>query len=136
MKLPEHLPGLRWATIVVAIYGVIWIALEGDLLRVTLLGCAVALLLAGALFERWLAGRIVSLGSWIALCGALGTISGFSAAVLTLIFMAVKTGLHAHGPEFPPAQIEWVLDQMPWWTTAGLLAGVGLGSIYAVARRS
>ena len=136
MKLPEHLPGLRWATIVVAIYGVIWIALEGDLLRVTLLGCAVALLLAGTLFERWLAGRIISLGSWIALCGALGTISGFSAAVLTLIFMAVKTGLHAHGPEFTPAQIEWVLDQMPWWTTAGLLAGVGLGSIYAVARRS
>jgi hypothetical protein len=43
--------------------------------------------------------------------------------------MAVKTGLHAHGPEFTPAEINWVLQQTPIWTAAGLLAGLGLGQI-------
>jgi hypothetical protein len=46
--------------------------------------------------------------------------------------MAVKTGLHAHGPEFSPSQIAWVMGQVPWWTSAGLLAGVGLAMIVTV----
>lgn len=135
MEVPGHVPGLKWATILVATYAVIWVALEGDLGRVTLLGCAVALLLVGSVLQRWVAGRRLSTRLWLSLCAALGTLAGFSSAILTLIFMAVKTGLHAHGPEFDPGQINWVVGQVPWWTSAGLLAGLGLGLIFVVVQQ-
>lgn len=136
METPDRVPVLKWATILVAAYGAIWIALEGNLVRVTVLGCAVALLLVGALFRRWVAGRRFAIGLWVVVCAALGTLAGFSSAILTLIFMALKTGLHAHGPEFDALQIGWVVQQIPWWTSAGLLAGLGLGLIYAVVTQS
>lgn len=136
MNIPAHVPGLRWAAAIVLVYAVIWIALEGNLWRVTLLGCATALLLLGFAFQRWIAWRRIPAFSWIALCAALGTLGGFSSAVLTLIFMAVKTGLHAHGPEFDTAQITWIVRQIPWWTTGGLFAGLGLGLLYVALRRN
>lgn len=135
MQLPERVPGLRFATVLVAAYAVVWIALEGDLVRVTVLGSAMSLLLLGAVFQRWLAGRRLSRLVWLALCAALGAILGFNSGMFTLLFMALKTGLHAHGPEFSPAQIEWLLGQLPWWTSAGLLAGTGIAVILLVTRR-
>lgn len=135
MKLPERVPGLKLATVLAAAYAVVWIALEGDLVRVTILGVATSLLFLGAVFQRWLAGRRVSPVAWLALCAALGAILGFNSGMFTLLFMAVKTGLHAHGPEFNQAQINWLLGQLPWWTSAGLLAGLGLGVIIVVARQ-
>lgn len=135
MELPERVPGLKVATAVVAVYAVVWIALEGNLVRVTILGFAISLLLLGAAFQRWLAGRRLAPLAWLALCAALGAILGFTGGMFTLLFMAVKTGLHAHGPEFSQAQISWLLGQLPWWTSAGLLAGLGLGVIFVVARQ-
>jgi hypothetical protein len=118
--------------VLVAVYGVAWIALEGNLARVTIFGCALSLLGLGYLFQRLLAGRRLSVHLWLLVSAALGVLFGFSCAVLTLLLMAVKTGLHAHGPEFNPAQIGWVVGQTPWWTSAGLLLGLGLGLIFAV----
>lgn len=116
----------------VGVYALIWIALEGHLARASVLGVAVALWLLTVVFRRWLAGRQMTLPHWIAVCGALGAITGFMSAMLTLLLMAVKTGLHAHGPEFSPSQIAWVIGQAPWWTSAGLLAGAGLAMIATV----
>lgn len=135
MRAPEELPGFKVYTALVGLYALLWIALEGNLVRVTVLACAVTVWLVAAVFRRWIARRQFGLASWIAVCGALGAIGGFSGAMLTLLFMALKTGLHAHGPEFSPAQIAWVLRQAPWWTSAGLLAGMGLAMIVFVLHR-
>ena len=43
--------------------------------------------------------------------------------------MAVKTGLHAHGPEYSAAQMAAVVGQWPFWVGAGVLAGMGLGML-------
>lgn len=123
-------------TILVSAYAVIWIALEGNLARVTLLGWALTVVAFGHLFQRWIGGRTASVPSWLALCAALGALAGFCSGAATLVFMALKTGLHAHGPEFAASEIEWVAAQIPWWTSAGLLAGLGLGALYVVMRRS
>lgn len=135
MQLPKHVRGLRWATVLMAVYAVVWIALEGNLGRVMTLGWGVTLLLVAYVWQGWLAGRRIGLAAWLALSAALGTLTGFAGAVFTLLFMAVKTGLHAHGPEFNVEQIDWVVGQIPWWTSAGLLVGIGLGLIYAVIRK-
>lgn len=135
MELPERVPGLKLATVLVAAYAIVWIALEGNLVRVTILGFATSLLLLGAAVQRWFAGRHLAPLVWLALCASLGAILGFTGGMFTLLYMAVKTGLHAHGPEFSQAQISWLLGQLPWWTSAGLLAGLGLGMIFVVARQ-
>ena len=44
-----------------------------------------------------------------------------------LLLMAVKTGLHAHGPEYSAAQLAAVVGQWPLWIGAGALAGAGVG---------
>lgn len=135
MQFPDRVPGLKLATVLVAVYAVVWIALEGDLVRVTVLGAATSFVIVGALFQRWFAGRRLAPLVWLALCAALGAILGFNSGMFTLLFMAVKTGLHAHGPEFSPEQINWLLEQLPWWTSAGLLAGLGLGLLLVVIRQ-
>src|SRR5690606_31732638 len=118
----------------VGAYAVIWIALEGNLTRVALLAVGLTLVALGHVLKRFLSGRSMPLLPGLAVTAALGALTGFTSAMLTLLLMAVKTGLHAHGPEFAPEQINWVLAQLPWWTTAGLLAGVGVGLVAAGRR--
>lgn len=131
MQLPTRLPGLRALTVLFAVYAVVWIALEGSLIRAVLLASSASVLAGIYLLQRWLGGRSLRLPWWLALSATLGILIGFSSSMLTLVAMALKTGLHAHGPEFTTQQIDWVVAQIPWWTTAGLLAGVGLGLIAA-----
>ena len=38
-----------------------------------------------------------------------------------------KTGVHAHGPEFSPAEIGWLMQQAVLWSLVGTIAGAGLG---------
>jgi hypothetical protein len=59
---------------------------------------------------------------------------GAGLALMTLMLMALKTGLHAHGPEYPTDQIFWVWRQLPLWAGVGALAGLGLG-LLSVGRR-
>lgn len=134
MILPSLGRPFKWFVIVVGVYAVIWIALEGELRQVVALGSGLTMVMVGAFYERWMAGRTLAIGAWLAFSAALGSLAGFGSAVSTLLFMAVKTGLHAHGPEFTIGEIEWVLAQMPWWTTGGLLAGLGVGFIVAFIR--
>jgi NhaP-type Na+/H+ or K+/H+ antiporter len=52
---------------------------------------------------------------------------GLGSALLILFLMALKTGLHAHGPEFSAIEVSWVLQQIPLWAAAGLAGGLGVG---------
>lgn len=121
------MPGLRWLTGLTAVYAFVWISLEGNLARVIVLGTVVSLTLAGHLTRQLLGGRFFSPASWLTIMGLSGLLVGLGSGVLTFIFMALKTGLHGHGPEFQAADIEWLLRMIPLWGAAGLLAGLGLG---------
>lgn len=135
MSLPHRIPGLRVATLLLAVYGLIWIPLEGDLRRVTVLGVwatAVAIL---TIMQRWLGGRTLPMTAWLGAASLAGVVAGAGSALLTLFLMALKTGLHGHGPEFTPQQIAWVWGQLPVWALAGGLIGLGGGLITAALAR-
>ena len=89
------------------------------------------ILLLGYSWQRWLGGRRVGRNVGVLLTAVSGVLLGAGSGLLTFVFMAVKTGLHAHGPEFTPAEIAWVWNMLPLWTAVCLLIGLGLGLIWA-----
>ncbi|HID54490.1 MAG TPA: hypothetical protein EYP41_20930 [Anaerolineae bacterium] len=129
MQIPQKLPGLKWLTAVVGIYGIIWIGLEGELWRSVLLAVGVTAVSLLYLWQKYLGGRVLSAGKWLGLTAVSGLLFGLGSGLFILLFMAVKTGLHDHGPEFSLAELEWVARQIPLWTGAGILIGLGLGMI-------
>jgi hypothetical protein len=88
-------------------------------------------LLASFIVRRFLAGRTYGLLTWISLCAGGCAILGLLFGILSLALMAIKTGLHGHGPEFTPDEITWVISQMPLWGLFGLLVGAGLAALAA-----
>jgi hypothetical protein len=127
MIFPEKLPGLKWLTVLTAVYGVVWMGFEGDLGRVILLGTAVSVVGVGHLLGRWSGGRPFRRLGLLVVGALAGLAAGVGSGALTVVFMAVKTGLHGHGPEFRPSEIEGVLRMVPLWGLVGVLAGLGLG---------
>ncbi len=129
MIIPERLPGLRPLAVLVAIYAVIWVPLEGALWQVLLLAVGVTAVLLGFLAQRVSGGRTLARGGWLAVTAVAGALFGGGTAVIGLLLMVLKTGLHSHGPEFSVTEIDWLAGQIPLWTTAGGLAGLGLGML-------
>jgi len=127
MRIPQQIPGLKPVIWLLSAYAAVWISLEGALWRSIMLAAGVTLLALTYLAQRWLAGRTVSLSGWIAVAALWGAAAGLGSAVMTLAFMSLKTGLHAHGPEFTPQEIRWVVGQIPLWSLAGLSLGLGVG---------
>jgi NhaP-type Na+/H+ or K+/H+ antiporter len=84
--------------------------------------------------QHFLGGREFSVKQWVGITAVLGLLFGLGSGLLTLLFMVVKTGLHAHGPEFTPPEVTWIIQQTVWWMVVGLLAGLGLGMITGKTR--
>ncbi len=132
MRIPSSLPYLRAATLAFAAAALAWMSLEGTLwLDVALALAGLALALAH-LLTRCLGGRMVAVGRFVAAAAAVGLVCGAALALLTLFLMTLKTGLHAHGPEYTPREIAWVWAQLPLWSGTGGLVGLGL-SLLVVA---
>ena len=131
MVFPEKVPGFRLLLGVWLVYTAVWISLEGSLVRVVIMGTATAVLLLGHGWQRWLGGKTVGRGVGVLVTAVSGFLLGAGSGLLTFVFMAIKTGLHAHGPEFTQAEIAWVWEMVPWWTAVCLLVGLGLGLIWA-----
>ncbi|MBK6712462.1 MAG: hypothetical protein IPG51_19355 [Chloroflexi bacterium] len=102
MGFPEKRPYLKWLTAVYILYALVWISLEGSLAGVVIMGTGTTAVSLAYLAQRYLGGRSWSLRAWLGRTAVLGLLFGLGSGVLTLVFMAVKTGLHAHGPEFTP----------------------------------
>jgi len=129
MQLPDRIPALSWITIICGVYLVAWSTLESGLWATVLAAVLTVSALFGYLFNKTLSGRMLSTGVWLLITAVFGALLGLGSALLTLILMAIKSGLHAHGPEFSALELNWVFQQMPLWTIAGLLGGLGLGLI-------
>ncbi len=131
IRIPEKFPRLKGITILLGIFAVTWISLEGRLPQIVLMGVGVTAVSMLHLMQNKLGGREIKVGSWVGLTAVFGTLAGLISVGITLIFMAVKTGLHGHGPEFTLAEIEWIIQQLPLWGTIGLLCGSAIGFISA-----
>jgi hypothetical protein len=127
VAFPARIPGLKALTALVALCAVIWVSLEGGLAATVGLAAGLALLATGHLSQRAFGGRSVRPGPWLAAAATAGLLLGVTVGGLTLALMALKTGLHAHGPEFTRAEFAWVLGRTPLWALAGLFAGLGVG---------
>jgi hypothetical protein len=126
-RIPTKIPGLRTAVILLALYVVIWIPLEGNLWRVLLLGVWSGAVGLAYLTQERLGGRRLAFWHWLVVWAGLGLLLGLGSGILTLAAMVMKTGLHDHGPEFSRAEINWVIRQTPVWAAVGLLGGLGIG---------
>ena len=136
MQIPSRAPCLKPVGLLLGVYAAVWMALEGSVPRDLLLAALLLALLAAALVTRFLGGRRLSTGQAVMFCAAVGLVYGAGLALLTLFLMALKTGLHAHGPEYSAAEITWVWQQLPLWAGAGVLAGAGLASLAVGLARS
>ena len=112
MTIPDKIPGLRWLTVLLAAYFALWIMREGNLAQTVLLGVSSCGIAAAHLIQRYGRGRVLPHWQWLAGMTIAGLFGGGSSVFATLAFMAVKTGLHAHGPEFTPAEITWVWQHL------------------------
>jgi hypothetical protein len=126
-QIPSKIAGLRWATALLGVYAVIWMPIEGNLPLTILLAVWATAVIAGHLLQQKFGGRPLATWQWVGLTAVTGFLMGLGAGLLTLAFMALKTGIHDHGPEFSRAEINWVIQRIPIWMAAGGLAGGGLG---------
>ena len=57
-----------------------------------------------------------------------GILVGLAIAPLTILLMAIKTGIHAHPiPDYSYEQIFTVISRIPVWVISGLLIVFGIG---------
>jgi hypothetical protein len=136
VSFPTKIPGLKWITAVYALYAFIWISLEGSLAGVILMGMSTTAVLLLYLGQQFLGGHVFSVKQWLGITAVLGLLFGLGSGIFSLLFMIIKTGLHAHGPEFTPPEVNWLMQQILWWAIVGLLAGLGLGMILAKGKNS
>ncbi len=125
-------PGRRLGqglTAVYALYALVWISLEGTLANTLIMGVGGTAVSLVWFMQRYWGERPSSLWQWLGKTAVMGLFCGLGSGLLTLLFMAVKTGLHAHGPEFTPQQIAWVWQRIPLWALIGLLGGLGMGMV-------
>ncbi len=131
MTIPQKAPGFNLLLVIWGVYAAVWISREGALWQVVTMGAMTTVVLLSYGWQRWLGGRTVRPAAGALATAVSGLLLGMGSGLLSLLFMAVKTGLHAHGPEFTPMEIAWVWHRLPLWTAVGLLVGLGLGLIWA-----
>ena len=129
VQIPARIPLLKLLTILLGVAFFVWLALEGDLRQVIGLGSLVVAVAWGQLWQRLFGGRQLRVWRFLALMVVSGALGGLVINLVVLILMAVKTGVHGHGPEFSPAEIDWVIAQLGPWLLIATLIGLGLGLI-------
>lgn len=137
----EHEPGSQkrppaWLTLsgfALLILSLSWLRLEDTDEKLTLIN--------GAAVTTWLATRNIvhhpptaqKSIPWLALVGVL---AGLAIIPITVLLMALKTGLHGHGtPDFTIEQILSVINRWYIWGSAGLLLGLLSGVIHKLKSR-
>ena len=117
-----------------------WMPFEGLLSRVvpvgillTVIWIVVAVNRYGEIAYRFFSGMMIGeLVVW----SAAGVVVGLLAPLTIIGLMILKTGIHAHGPEFTRLETWWVLNQFSDWGLLGLLSGFGFGLLKLAFKRT
>ncbi len=125
---------MRVAAVLFGISLVIWSQLEAKLWQAVFIGVFAAAIALGRLIVRFLAGRELSIRQLVAIFLAAGLFLGLGSTLFTLAAMILKTGLHAHGPEFSQAELLWVTRQASIWSVAGMCGGLGAAMLFLYYR--
>jgi hypothetical protein len=136
MQIPNRVPGFKWLVIFWMITAVLWSMLEGDLRRVLFFGLFSTLTGAAYLFQRVIGGRSFSVLRGLLIMGLWGLALGAGTVFMTLFLMVVKTGLHAHGPEFSMIEISEAWQYLPLWSLVGVLVGLGIGLLFLAGKNN
>ena len=129
IHIPQRFPFFKPLLVLLAVYTAVWMALEGNFGRVLVMGVGWTAVLCLHLIQKFRGGRV--LGRWrlVVETAVGGALFAFISIALTLLFMVLKTGIHAHGAEFSPYEINQLIQKLPIALLAGTLAGTGLGLI-------
>ncbi len=103
-----------------------WMPYEGLLWLVMSVGITLTLLWGWIVFRQ--TPFLNGLGP-LGRSAVFGAILGLAAPLVILGLMVLKTGVHAHGPEYSPLEIRWITQQISIWPFVGGLAGFGLAII-------
>lgn len=125
MVIPRRIPGLKIAVVALFLFGVLWISLEGDLRLSALIALMSVVAAVGFMIQRVFGGKTLNRFQAVGVFAAAGLAAGLIFTPLTLIYMALKTGLHGHGPEFSQSEILWIVDRALLWALTGLMAALG-----------
>ncbi|MFK7805118.1 MAG: hypothetical protein AB8G95_26025 [Anaerolineae bacterium] len=131
---------LAWPLILTFLIILGWIAFEGILTLVVGVGLTLTLLWVAVGASRvWPAIQfrfpsLTGLRGRLLAWSAVGGLVGLTSPLMILSLMIFKTGIHAHGPEFNPAEIEWVLSQFFRWSVLGMAIGFGVGLLVSAFR--
>jgi hypothetical protein len=115
------------------VYFLLWTQFEGNLRNVAILGTSAALLGAWTVWRRYLRSRTFSRRRFAVAMSLTGLFTGLAAPALALLGMAVKQGLHGHGPEYTTVQVTAVTQSFLWAGVAGLLFGIAAGLLLPVS---
>lgn len=127
IQIPDRFPFFNWLFILMALYTAVWMGLEGNIGRVLLMGGGWTAVLLLHFIQKYAGGRWVKRWVFVMETAVVGLLFALSTIALTLIFMVLKTGIHSHGAEFSPQEINTLIEKLPIALLAGLLAGAGLG---------
>lgn len=112
---------LRLLGIGTGILALIWLPREDtSLVWVFALSVLIASLLTAS-FIAWLFSA-THLPNWTSVL--LGALGGSLVGLISIVLMAIKTGLHGHSvPDFTAVQVKTALASTPLWCIVGALAG-------------
>ncbi len=127
VQIPDRFPFFKWLLILMAVYTAVWMALEGDFRRVLAMGVGWTAVLLLHLIQKYAGGRVQRRWVLVVETAVVGILFALSTIALTLVFMVLKTGIHGHGPEFSPHEINQLIEKLPIALLAGMIAGTGVG---------
>jgi len=123
MRLPPRHHRARWIALLYGASLLLWMSVEDtNVLPVVIAGLGLTLLLAYFMLTGRLGGK--SYPMQVILIGAalVGAGIGAGTAIITVLLMVWKTGMHAHPfPDYPPGLILDVLRRALVWSAAGAL---------------
>lgn len=117
---------LAWPIIVTFLIIMGWMPFEGIFWLVTTVGVGITFLWGWVVYQQTACLRSQKVQIRIA---TFGVLAGLIAPAVVLALMVLKTGIHAHGPEFTAEEIIWITRQFLIWPIAGGIAGLGFGML-------
>lgn len=142
--IPFKQTSLAWALIFTFLVILGWMAFEGLLVFVVGVGVLLTVVWVAVGVSRFKSAVVKHVSSrwrdlilWPPVLGAVaGGLMGLLAPLVIVALMVFKTGIHSHGPEFAPHEIEWVLGQFLRWGGLGVLFGFGVGLLITASQDS